>query len=221
MSLFLRDFDAEEMTANRMPASQEPAAPAGIPQEEVERLLAEAREAALQQGRDEGAAAARAEAEASQTARVAAVLDAVQAQMSELLSQDAARRRELERDVVDMLIEIGERIAPEFLSAYSADLVRDRIRSGLRMAGGRAGLTLRVSPGTEAALGAHLAGLARDRGAEGAPQVVADPALCDGEARLDWENGGLDYSLDKACAGVLEALREAAAKLNDDQGKVG
>jgi len=225
MNLFLRDFDAEELAAGRAarpdtdPAA--PVSPAGLAPEEVERLLAEAREVALQQGREEGAAAARAEAEASQAARVAAALETVAAQLSDRLSQEAAGRRALERDVVDMLVEIGERIAPEFLAAYSADLAQARIRAGLRMAGGSARVTVRVSPALEAALAAQLAGLAQHHAQEAALRVIADPALGDGAARVDWENGGLDYNLDRACDTVLSALREAAAKLNDDQGKVG
>ena len=224
MKLFLRDFDAEATAAARVTEPQgvgsQPDAPRGYAAEEVERLVAEARESALHQGREEGAAAARAEAEAGQSARVAAALEAVQAAMSELMEQDAARRRELERDVVDMLTEIGERIAPEFLAAHSVDLAQDRIRAGLRMASGSPWLTIRVSPGVEQALGAQLSAIGA-RGDAAPPHVVADPALRDGEARLDWENGGLDYSLDRACAAVLDALRAAAAKLHDDQGKVG
>jgi len=222
MNLFLRDFDAEALAANRLaepPADTEP--PRGPSPEELERLLSDTREAALAQGREEGAAAARAEAEAGQTARAAAALDALNSQFSALLAEHAGRRRALERDVVDMLIEIGERIAPELLAAYSADLARARIRDGLRMAGGSPHLMIRVWPELEPAMAAQLAGMTAASGAETPPRLVADPGLGAGDVRLDWDNGGLDYSLEGTCDAVLSALREAAAKLNDDQGKVG
>ena len=222
MNLFLRDFDAEALAAERLAVPEaQPEAPRGPSPEELERLLADCREAALAQGREEGVAAARAEAEAGQGARTAAALEAMQGQFSALLAQDRAHRRALERDVVDMLVEIGERIAPELLAAYSADLARARIRDGLRMAGGSPHLTIRVWPGQEQALAPQLAALMAAGGSEAPPQLVADPALGAGDLRLDWENGGLDYSLERACDAVLAALREAAAKLNDDQGKVG
>ena len=222
MKLFLRDFDAEALEAGRAPAFQEKTPPPRVYSvEEVDHLVAEAREAGLRQGREEGAAVARAEVEASQTERSTAALEAIAARLTGLVEQDAAHRRALERDVVDMLLEIGERIAPEFLSAYSADLAQARIRAGLRMAGGRAKLTIRVSPEVARQLEPQLAAMAQSAGVEPVPRLVAEPALGAGEARLDWDNGGLDYSLERSCEAVLTALREAAGKLNDDQGKVG
>lgn len=225
MRMFLRDFDAEALDAGHPPSTQEAAAPIEAPRsysgDEVERLVAEAREAALQQGREEGVAMARAEAEAGQAARSAAALEAISARLSELLARDALHRRALERDVVDMLVEIGERIAPEFLTAYSADLAQTRIRAGLRMASGSSKLTIRLSPEMARMLEPQLAALAQSGGIDPPPQLATDPALGDGEARLDWDNGGLDYSLERSCEAALAALREAAAKLKDEQGKVG
>ncbi|GAA6199859.1 FliH/SctL family protein [Aquicoccus sp. SU-CL01552] len=223
MRLFLRDFDAEALTAGQAAALPEdmPPPPRTYGVDEVDRLIAEAREAALLQGREEGAAMARAEAEESQAARGAAVLETIAARLSDLLEQEATHRRSLERDVVDMLVDIGERIAPEFLSAYSADLAQARIRAGLRMAGGSAKLTIRVSPEMAQVLEPQLAAMAQSAGIDPAPRLVAEPALGEGEVRLDWDNGGLDYSLERSCTAVLTALREAAGKLNDDQGKVG
>jgi len=225
MRMFLRDFDAEALEAGRTPPAQEAAPPPAPPRsfsgEEVERLIAEASEAALQQGREEGAAAARAEAEAGQAAQSAAALEVISARLSDLLARDGLHRRALERDVVDMLVEIGERIAPEFLSAYSVDLAQARIRAGLRMASGSSKLTIRLSPEMARMLEPQLAALAQSGGIEPPPQLDADPALGDGEARLDWDNGSLDYSLERSCEAALAALREAAAKLKDEQGKVG
>jgi len=223
MRLFLRDFDAEASAAARAPAlvDETPPTPRSCGVEEVDRLVAEAREAALQQGREEGAAVARAEVQESQAARGAAALESIAARMSDLLAQDATHRRALERDVVDMLVDIAERIAPEFLSAYSADLAQARIRAGLRMAGGSPKLTIRVSPEVAQVLEPQLVAMAQSAGVEPAPQLVAEPTLDAGEVRLDWDNGRLDYSLERSCEAVLTALREAAGKLNDDQGKVG
>lgn len=223
MKLFLRDFDAEALEAGRAPSLPEETPPPSrvYSADDVDHLIAEARETALRQGREEGAAMARAEAEAGQAARSAAALEAIAARLTDLLAQDAAHRRALERDVVDMLVEIGERIAPEFLSAYSADLAQARIGAGLRMAGGSAKLTVRVSPEVAQQLEPQLAAMAQAAGLDPAPRLLADPALGAGEAGLDWDNGGLDYSLERSCEAVLTALREAAGKLNDDQGKVG
>ncbi|MGD9862222.1 MAG: hypothetical protein AB7S99_03320 [Pseudodonghicola sp.] len=224
MNLFLRDFDAEDAQRDAPPVAAvapRPEPPRSFSAEEVGRLLAEARETAFARGRDEGAAAARVEAETALSARIAAALEALQGRFDDLLGQDEVRRGELERDVLDLLADAGARIAPEFLAAYSADLALARIRDGLRMASGSSRLSIRLSPGIAAAIGAEVAALGQGRGAGAPPEVIADPALADGEARLDWDHGGMSYSLDQVCAALLEALREAAAKLKDDQEKVG
>lgn len=221
MSLFLRDFDAED-AQRRAPvpeAAPEPLLPRGFSAEEVERLVTEARETAFAHGRDQGAAEARAEAEAGLSTQIVAALGAVQAGVGDLLTQDEMRRRELEGDVLGLLLDAGERIVPELLAAYSADLALARIRDGLRMASGSARLTIRLSPAVADAVGGQIAALAQ--GADVRPEVVADAALEDGAARLDWDSGAMSYSLDRVCADLLDALREAVAKLKDDQEKVG
>lgn len=223
MKLWLRDFDAED--ARVASAAMAPVAPAepepirSLPLEEVERLLAEARETAFAHGREEGAAETRAELEQARDSRAAATLEVIRAETDRLLAQEDQRRREMERDMVDLALDVAERIAPEFLAAYARDLAEARIREGLRMAQGSARLKLRLSPEMAETLGPRLADLAAPTGA--APDLVADAALGDGAARLDWDGGGLSYSLDQLCGAVLDALREAAAKLKDDQEKAG
>jgi len=223
MKLWLRDFDAEDARAASaaaapvVPAEPEPIR--SLPLEEVERLLAEARDTAFAQGRDAGAAETRAELEQARDSRAAATLEVIRAETGRLLAQEDRRRREMERDMVDLALDVAERIAPEFLAAYARDLAEARIRDGLRMAQGSARLSLRLSPEMAKALGPRLTDLAAPGGA--VPDLVADAAVEDGAARLDWDGGGLSYSLDRLCAAVLDALREAAAKLKDDQEKAG
>lgn len=225
INLFLRDFDAENAAAAAAPQANpaEPAAeaPRFYSQDDVDRMLADARAAALAEGRAAGAAAAQAEAEAAQQARIAESLVAIRSQLSDLLGQDAARRREMERDLIDLLRDVGERVVPELLQAYSPDLALARIRAGFRMASGSPRLAIRVSPATEAAIGAEIADLTGVSAAGHRSEIVADPALRDGEARLEWENGFLDYSLDRVCAELLDALRIAAGKMKENVRKAG
>lgn len=225
INLFLRNFDAETEAAE--PAlTAVPAEPAAEPprlyaQDELDRLLAEARATALAEGRAVGATQAKAEAEASQQARAAETLEAIRAQLSDLVAQDDVRRRDMERDLVDLLLDVGERAVPDLLDAYSADLALARIRAGYRMASGSPRLTIRVSPGTEAAIGAEIAVLDQGGSAGRLSEVIADPSMRDGDARLEWENGFLDYSLDRVCNELLDALRVAAGKMKNDLRKAG
>lgn len=225
IDLFLRDFDAENeiaQTSLRV-CSAEPAPdkPRVFSQEEVNRMLSEARAQALAEGRASGAAQARAEAEASQQARIGDTLVAIRAQLADLLDQDATRRRDMERDLVGLALDVGERVVPELLESYSTDLALARIRAGIQMANGSPRLTIRVSPGTEQATGAEIAVLAQGGMASRPPRIIADPAMHDGDARLEWEDGFLDYSLDHVCGELLDALREAAGKMKLHQRKAG
>ncbi|WP_084436985.1 FliH/SctL family protein [Pseudodonghicola xiamenensis] len=220
MRLLLRDFDAEDArVAEGGQAPVEPEPIRSLPLDEVDRLLVEARELAFAQGREQGADEVRTMLEQARETRVAATLEVLCSQVEVLLSQEDRRRREMERDMVGLALDIAERVAPEFLSAYGRGLTEERVREGVRMAQGSARLRLRLSPQMTEAMEADIADLLAPAGP--VPDVRADPALADGEARLDWDGGGLSYSLDALCDTVLAALREAAAKLKDDQEKVG
>ncbi|MDK3016700.1 FliH/SctL family protein [Pseudodonghicola flavimaris] len=220
--LFLRDFDAEdaELGAEPVMPAQQPEGLRNFSAAEVEQMLAEARETAWTRGHEEGAAAARAEAETGQSARAAAALEALQGQITDLSAELAAGRAALERDLLDMVLDMAERIAPELLADLSVDLARSRLREGLRMAMGSRRLRIGLSPAVAEALAPEIAAWAEE-GATPELDLRPDPALPDGAARIGWDDGGLSYNLDRSCAAVLDALREAAGKLKHDQEKVG
>ena len=52
------------------------------------------------------------------------------------------------------------------------------------------------------------------------PKVTADPSLKNGEARMTWENGFMQYSLDRVCDEILQALRHASEQMKLQTQKV-
>ncbi|GAA6209882.1 hypothetical protein NBRC116601_31750 [Cognatishimia sp. WU-CL00825] len=215
MALILRDFDAETDQINGHGAAQgeAPAAPVyTFTEDELTGLLAEARAQGMEMGETEGRQAGRREILEAQEVKSATALEDIRQQLTEFLAQDAARRTELERDLVDMVLEISERIAPDLIKTMSADLVQARLKDAMRLGARQSKLSLRLSPDTEAAIAADL------RNAFVAEQVtnadiIADPSLTNGEAKMSWENGFMNYSLDRICAELLDALRQASAQL--------
>jgi flagellar biosynthesis/type III secretory pathway protein FliH len=215
MELNLRNFDAEFEPISLTGGGSDKERPTRMFTEaEFETLMRDTREAALAEGRAVGAAKAKAELEETATAKAAQVADEISQALSELALRDSRQRQDMEKDIVDLLLGASERILPEFLSTFGADLVTEKVRSGLRLAASSTSLSIHVSPKIEP--------LIRDRMPEWTQhgledlevRIIADPHLSDTATRLDWQNGHLNYDLDRVCNDVLSLLRETAQSLN-------
>ncbi|MDC0739419.1 FliH/SctL family protein [Cognatishimia sp. SS12] len=221
MGLTLRDFDAEQdRMRNGASSTGEPAEPVyTFTESELAKLLSDARqaagEAALAQGIEEGQRMA---LDAEEKLRCAA-LAAIKTQISDIHQRDAQHRAELEQDLIDMVLDIAERVVPELLQHYSHPLVHAKLAEALHIGGRQAQITVRLCPETKAALERPLAELARSENIQ-APNFLEDDSLARGEARVSWENGFLSYSLDRVCDGVLSALRSASAQMQNENQKV-
>ncbi len=221
INLFHRNFDAE---TDPIPVSAEtdtaPESPRSYSPEQVEEMLTQIRTATFADGKAAGIAEARAEEQASRETRVADALSAIREFLADLTQQDEARRREIEAEMTELVLGIGERIVPEVMANCAIDQVTARIRAGLRMAAGGGGITIRVAPAIRDQVTERLpesGGAGNDR----LPvDILTDPALPEGAARLEWRNGFMEYDLGRACDEVLDTLRDATAKLNPKSGKV-
>ncbi len=222
IALALRDFDAE----NALKAGQTDEAEAApdVPvftftEEELGKMLAEARAQGVEQGHADGLAQGLRDAQADHQVQATAALNTMREQLSIFVAQDAQRRAELESDLVDMVLDICERIMPEFLAAYSIDQVQARLRETLHIGAGQSTLNLQLSPKTEEALRAEITAQAEAEGNTDL-HLTSDPALKDGEARMTWDNGFMNYSLDRVCEEILTTLRTASEQLKHHTQKV-
>lgn len=221
-ALLLRDFDAEQSL--NVPA-QDPVEAQEQPQEplftfteaELGKMLADARAEGHAQGVTEGDITGRRAERETIEAEALSALEALQNQIADFATQDAQRRLEMQQDIVDLFLEVAERVAPDFLKSYSTELVQARLTEALHLGVGTSKLMVTLSPATREALAAPLKAL--DPNNE-LLDVSADDAFTNGEARVTWENGFLKYNLDRVCSELLDGLREAAGKMKPEPQKV-
>ncbi len=219
-ALFLRDFDAENEHLDGVNDTSVPEVQMfSFTEDELGKMLAEAREQGAEQGRTEGFEDGKRTAHQEQIALTGSALTEIRDHLAQFLSQDTQRRQELENDLVDMVLDICERVVPDLLKTYSVDQVHARLKGAIHMGAGKGKLTLRLSTETEATLAPDLGALIQAEYAETAT-IIADPTLKNGETRMSWDNGFMNYSLDAVCAELLDALRSASEQLKPQTQKV-
>jgi flagellar assembly protein FliH len=222
ISLFHRNFDTEtELVAARakadsLAAGGQPSAsaPRSYSPEEVEAMLTQARVVAFADGKATGIAEARTQEQTTREARVADALGSIQAQLAELTQQDDTLRREIEAEMTEMILGIGERVVPDVMESCAIDQVSARIRAGLRMAAGSAGIVIRIAPNIKGPVTERVSEFETIGAGRLEVEVRTDPAMTDSAVRLEWRNGFMEYDLGRACDEVLEALRDSTVKLN-------
>ncbi|MCH2251017.1 MAG: hypothetical protein MK042_14615 [Cognatishimia sp.] len=221
-ALFLRDFDAEQATASQVTDADEAAAETAEPlftftEAELGKMLADARAEGHLQGLNEGEAAGRQSERQTIEAEALEALQELQNRIADFATEDARRRADMQQDIIDLFLDVAERIAPDFLKAYSADLVQARITEAAHLGVGQSKLQIQLAPETQAALTEPLKVI--DPTGE-LLEVSADPDFKNGEARVTWENGFLKYNLDRVVSELLDGLRDASSKMNPQPQKV-
>lgn len=217
MALTLRDFDAESDRFGEdqsvSTAVSEPEVPLyTFTEEELGKMLADTRQQGFDQGHEEGLAEGRREAQADLQAQATAATQELRDQLAVFVSQDADRRAELERDLIDMVLEICERTIPDLLKSYSTEQVQARLADAIGKGARQAELDIRISPETETVLAEIITQITPpDR--KSSPKITADPSLKNGEAQMSWDNGFMTYSLDRVCEEILLSLRHASEQM--------
>lgn len=217
INLFQRDFDSElttAATAEVQDAVGTVASEPGLSRTEVERLLNDARVTAFREGVEAGRLEGRADADASNEARLTTALDGLRDHLTDLDRQVAENQRDIERDMVDLLLGVAERFVPELLDGQAQTAALSRIRAGLRMAAGSPTVLLRVAPDLEQRVRAELAAEPLTEMGHLSLDIQADARLSRSAARLEWRNGYLEYDMERACNDLLAAFRSASQQLN-------
>ncbi|MGR3815233.1 MAG: FliH/SctL family protein [Cognatishimia activa] len=221
-ALFLRDFDAEQASAAQVDGADEVTEEAAEPlftftEAELGKMLADARAEGHLNGLNEGEAAGRQSERQTIEAEALEALQELQNRIADFATEDARRRSDMQQDIIDLFLDVAERIAPDFLNAYSAELVQARITEAAHLGVGQSKLQIKLAPETQAALAEPLKVI--DPTGE-MLEVATDPDFKNGEARVTWENGFLKYNLDRVVSELLDGLREASSKMNPQPQKV-
>ena len=221
-ALFLRDFDAEQASVAQVDGADEVTEEAAEPlftftEAELGKMLADARAEGHLNGLNEGEAAGRQSERQTIEAEALEALQELQNRIADFATEDARRRSDMQQDIIDLFLDVAERIAPDFLNAYSAELVQARITEAAHLGVGQSKLQIKLAPETQAALAEPLKVI--DPTGE-MLEVTTDPDFKNGEARVTWENGFLKYNLDRVVSELLDGLREASSKMNPQPQKV-
>jgi flagellar assembly protein FliH len=208
-TLFHRDFDAEIAEEARAEAR---ARACEFTRADLDAAVAAAEDRAHAAGRSAGHAEGLAEARAEIAARQLEALQAIAPQLQQMIDDRLTHHATLERQMVGFALAVCEKVLPEFLATRSARAAADEIRRTLALALHSPRLQVRLAAATRDLIAPELEAIARERLDAGQIEISVDPALADGEARVLWQDGFMEYSFEKICSGILDALRATAGR---------
>lgn len=181
--------------------------------EDLAEAVAEARIAAYAEGQSAGYAEGLSAAATSHQARCAATLDTLTPQIVSLIDAADTHRATLEAQLLDFAISVCEQVFPELLRRRAHERALAQLRRALSVGLGSATLKVALSPTAVALLRADLDRAITENGLQGRVEVCADPELCDGDVRVNWDSGTLEYSFATLCDRILNLLRDARTTL--------
>ncbi|MEM1064540.1 MAG: FliH/SctL family protein [Pseudomonadota bacterium] len=205
--IFQRNFDQERLHGGALAAAA--LTTDGLALDQLKQRL---RAEGYAEGHGAGLAEARQEAADDRAKLRQLALDTL-AQRAAALHRDAeAHRRALEHQLLEFALNTCERVLPEILEATSKDRAVDSIKRCIALAGGVPTLRVTVS---DAVLQDHGAAIADAFGAGNEDMrvsVQADPAMQDGDARVEWQHGSMEFSLARITESIVNAVRQALAE---------
>lgn len=180
------------------------AAPPTVALVDHETALTEAETSGYRRGEADGRRAAR-EADA---ARLTAAVETLGLRISEMLAQSEARAAGVEADAVALALAFAKKLAGAAVERFPlAEIEAAAVAcfAELRQA---PHLVARVAPDFVEGVRASLAEIAHERGFAGRLVVLGDPDVADGDARLEWADGGVT----REAAAVESALERAVTQ---------
>lgn len=210
-TLKLRNFDEDANPSTQPSDPDQPTA------EEIEAKIKKAHKQGHIEGYLAGADAGRAEMHKQ--------MQGEHAQMAEKLAQELARLATamqghtdaLVAQVVGFTLQTCEIVLPEVIERLSTERVKKTVTQSLKMAIGSSRIKVRLSPQTLAQIGPELQSRAAYYKCDDVLDVQAAPAIADGDARMEWDHGSLDYGFKKICDRLLAELRETHRRAVDAQ----
>lgn len=139
---------------------------------------------------------------------------ATQTQIAEglaaLFAAADAHATTLEQQALSFALAVFEKVAPEMLDRRRAHRARQEVHAALKLALGSSSIRVFLPPDAEADGGAGIVAAARELGVGDRLRLIEDTGLALGAARVEWDNGFMEFSFDDICTQILTALREAA-----------
>ena len=202
--IFDRDFDAE--TAYEHPGANQNAQQS-FSYEDLRTAERTARAEGFEAGRVRGRAEATEEAQLARAEERNDALLAVAEQMDALCKEAAEHRETLETQMTEFALVACERLMPEILQMHSTERASAEVQRCLGQVMGSSRIRVYLS---QHALEKHRDAIERsiqNRHSKTDVELIANSSLEDGDARVEWDNGVMEYSFGKIAESLLEALR--------------
>ncbi|MBY6093028.1 FliH/SctL family protein [Maritimibacter alkaliphilus] len=204
---FERDFDLERAMEAKRAAR---AALATFTEAELRQAEAEARAEGYADGRIAGRAEASSAADLADVRAQMEAVNQIVPRLDVLLKEADKHRADLESQVLDFTLSVFEKVAPDAMQTLSLPRVRTEVKQAIGMALGAAGLRIVLPKGSLDLIGEDLSKAVHEIGYAGRVEFSYDPALGAGDARVEWDNGFMDFSFNAVCDRIHDALKAAA-----------
>jgi len=166
-----------------------------------------ARRAAEESGRAAGREAARADAETRAAVALAKLVAAAAAAFTEI-----TRRHERQgREAVGFAAEMVGRLFPAFAARHGIDEIAALLTDCLRRLQDEPRVVVRVAESAVDAVKARLEPAAAEAGFAGKLILLGDPALGEGDARIEWADGGVERAPQAVWTEIDEILQRHVA----------
>ena len=203
-SLKLQNFDEDGKSKPQDPALPTP--------EEIEAKIKKAHKQGHIEGYLAGADAGRAEMHQTMQAEHAAMAEKLAQELARLADAMQAHQDALMAQIVGFTLQTCEIVLPEVIERLSTARVKKTVTQSLKMAIGSSQIKVRLSPATLDQIGPDLRQRAVYYKCDGVLDLRADADLPDGDARMEWDHGSLDYGFKKICDRLLAELRDTHAR---------
>lgn len=205
--IFERDFDQEiELEHLEVLRKQR----ACYTPEDLNEAVERARKEGFDAGRGIGRQEAAAEAAETDRLRKVKALEEVASGIDSMFRTADEYVSALEKQVLSFVLAVFEKIVPEVMDTRARVRAETEVRAALAVALGTSGLRIYLSPVACEEMAEKLEESARQLGHNGRVEISPDPELELGDARVEWDNGFMQYSFGLICERILTALRAAA-----------
>ena len=191
--LFDTSFDAPEAPEEPAVDPVEEVEPEPVPEPPPpptysEADLAAARAEAEAAGREEGLN----EAGAGVERRAAAALEAITTRLDGLAQSHAETQATLQREAAAVAIAVARKMLPELARRNGLNEIERAVEDAMGLILEEPRVTIRVAEAMLDAVRGGLTDLVDRSGFEGRLSIAGDPAMADGDCRIDWSAGGAE-----------------------------
>lgn len=200
------------------PKTQNAAAPSAVALADHEVALAEAEASGYRRGEADGRRGSR-EADA---ARLTAAIEAVGSQLARALGEADRRAEEAETEAVTLALAFARKLSGAAVERFPTAEIEAAAAACFLELRQAPHLVARVAPDFVEGVKSALASAAQERGFAGRLIVLGDPEVAEGDARLEWADGGVVRDASAVARAVDRAVAQrfgpAATETTDSEG---